>query len=176
MNSIDVTSSALYFSAAANSANNTKSNEVDSKNNLKKVKKSFSNFIEEKKEENFLISNGLPVEIAGMSENDAVGYLKDQMDIAGDDLGINATPQAYEKYKKAVGQFIKFLEKNNYEVKTIKRKPRRGKQVLPAYQVVVINERLDRLAYDLWYNHLDKLKLLEKIHEINGLVIDLMAA
>ena len=54
--------------------------------------------------------------------------------------------------------------------------PRRGKAVKPAFQVIAINQELDRLAYDLWYNHLDKLKILEKVHEINGLVIDLLAA
>ena len=111
-----------------------------------------------------------------MSTDDAVTFLQDELAAAGDELGLNATPQAFDRYKKAVGQFIKFLEKNNYTIEIHKRpQRRRGKAVKPAIQVVAINEELDKLAYGLWYNQLDKLKLLEKVHQINGLVIDLLA-
>ena len=41
--------------------------------------------------------------------------------------------------------------------------------------IQTIDKKLEQLNYDIWYNHLDKLKLLEKIHEINGLVVDLTA-
>ena len=122
------------------------------------------------------MSQGLPAELAGKPIDEAIDFLKDELDMAGDNFGINATPQAFDRYKKAVGQFIKFLEKNNYTIDVKKRMPRRGKAVKPAFQVIAINQELDRLAYDLWYNHLDKLKILEKVHEINGLVIDLLAA
>ena len=42
--------------------------------------------------------------------------------------------------------------------------------------VQTIDKKLEQLHYDIWFNHLSKLKLLEKIHEINGLVVDLTAA
>ncbi|MBO4546953.1 MAG: DUF327 family protein, partial [Treponema sp.] len=52
---------------------------------------------------------------------------------------------------------------------------RDGKKKDPLVLVQTIDKKLEQLNYDIWYNHLDKLKLLEKIHEINGLVVDLTA-
>jgi uncharacterized protein YaaR (DUF327 family) len=41
-------------------------------------------------------------------------------------------------------------------------------------QVRTIDEKLDRLAQDVLFNHADKLQLLAKIEEIHGIVIDLL--
>lgn len=176
MSKVDSALGSLYYAGTALTANSQAAKKTQEKTQSQKIKKTFSSFVEDKKEENYLISQGLPLEIAGMSIDDAVDFLKDELDMAGDNLGINATPQAFDRYKKAVGQFIKFLEKNNYTIDIHKRKSRRGKTVKPAFQIIAINEQLDKLARDLWYNHLDKFKLLEKVHQINGLVIDLLAA
>ena len=173
MNSVDTTNS-LYFAAAVSASQNQTARELKNKKD-EKIGSKFTSLLKDKQEENYLISIGLPPEISGMSTDDAVTFLQDELAAAGDELGLNATPQAFDRYKKAVGQFIKFLEKNNYTIDVKKRMPRRGKAVKPAFQVIAINQELDRLAYDLWYNHLDKLKILEKVHEINGLVIDLLA-
>lgn len=175
MNSIDTTNS-LYFAAAVSATQNQAANELKKKEKQEKIGSKFTSLLKDKQEEQYLVSQGLPPEILGMSTDDAVTFLQDELAAAGDDLGLNATPQAFDRYKKAVGQFIKFLEKNNYTVEIHKRpQRRRGKVVKPAIQVVAINEELDKLAYGLWYNQLDKLKLLEKVHQINGLVIDLLA-
>lgn len=178
MNPVDATSGSLYFAAAANAAQNQAARETQKQNEQKKISKGFSSLVKDKQMEQELVADGLPPEIANMSMDDSVDFLKDELDMAGDDLGINATPQAFDRYKKAVGQFIKFLVKNNYTVDVHKRfgRTRTGKPVKPAYQISVINEKLDKLAYDMWYNHLDKLQMLAKVHEITGLIIDLMAA
>lgn len=175
MNQIDTSSSSLYFAASSIAANNQASKEAINKTKEKKVGNNFSSVLKTVEEEKKLIAQGLPPEIAKMSDDDAIDFLKDELDMAGDDFGINATPHAFEKYKKAVGQFIKFLEIKNYRVDTHKRFSRRKRELKPAVQIVVINEQLNKLAYDMWYNHLDKLNLLKKVHEINGLVIDLLA-
>ena len=174
MNSIE-TSNSLYYAAAVSASQNQAAKELNKKKN-EKTGSRFSSILKDKQEEQYLVSVGLPKEIAGMSTDDAVTFLQDELAQAGDELGLNATPQAFDRYKKAVGQFVKFMEKNNYTIELHKRpQRRRGKAVKPAIQVVAINEELDKLAYGLWYNQLDKLKLLEKVHEINGLVIDLLA-
>ncbi|MBP5401633.1 MAG: DUF327 family protein [Treponema sp.] len=177
MNPVDATSGSLYFAAAASAAQN-QAKETQKQKGAGRITKGFSSLIKDRQEESLLLSQGLPPEISGMSVDDAVDFLKDELDLAGDQLGINATPQAYDRYKKAVGQFVKFLEKNNYTVERYKRigRNKRGRPLDPAVQIAAINEKLEKLSYDIWYNHLDKLKLLDKIHEINGLVIDLMAA
>lgn len=173
---VDSTANSLYFTAAMSAAQNQAVAESQKKNRKEKIANTFSSLLKDKQEEQYLVSEGLPAELAGKSVDEAVDFLKDELDMAGDNLGINATPQAYDRYKKAVGQFIKFLEKNNYTIDVKKRKPRRGQIMKPAYQIMAINQELDKLAYDLWYNHLDKLQLLKKVHQINGLVIDLLAA
>ena len=175
MKSVDPTSGSLYFTAAASAAQNQAAREAQKQKDIKKTGAKFASLVKDKQEENYLVSQGLPAEIAGMSVDDAFDFLKDELDTAGDDLGLTATPKAYDRYKKAVGQFMKFLEKNNYTIDIHKRHARPGKAVKPAYQILAINQKLDQLAYEIWSNHLDKLKLLDKIHEINGLVIDLVA-
>ena len=144
----------------------------------KAVKKPlFSSMVDKRQEENILASQGLPPEIAGLSQEDALVFLKDQLDSAGDALSESSSGQAFENYKKAVSQFVKFMQKNNFVVEEHKRfgRSRLGKKKDPALLIKAIDEKLERLNYEIWYNHLDKFKLLEKIHEINGLVVDLTA-
>lgn len=176
MNSIDSTNNSVYLHAASTQAQSQAARETQKKEQTKRTG-AFSALVKDKQQEQYLVSQGLPPEILGMTDDEAIDFLKDELDMAGDNLGINATPQAYERYKKAVGQFMKFLEKNNYTIDVHKRfgRTRKGKPMPPAFQVKVINEELDKLANDIWYNHLDKLNMLKKIHEINGLVIDLFA-
>lgn len=185
MNSIDSTSNGLYYNAtqaaaqqaaAQAAAQNARKAEKD-----KAVKKpAFASMVEKRAAENLLASQGLPPEIAGLSQEDALVYLKDQLDMAGDALSRNSTVQEYDNYKKAVSQFIKFMVKNNFKVdappRFVRAKgTRTGKKMEKMELVQTIDKKLEQLNYDIWYNHLDKLKLLEKIHEINGLVVDLTA-
>ncbi len=178
MNTIDPNGNSLYFTAAA-SASRMAAEEAKKKDKESAVSGSkFRGLVKDKQQENLLISQGLPPEIAGMSDEDAFVYLKDAIDLAGNDLSLNSTSESLEKYKKAISQFIKYIEKTNYTVEEHKRfgKNKKGRARDPAIQIVAINQKLEQLSYDIWYNHLDKLKLLERIHEINGLVVDLMAS
>ena len=178
MNTIDPNGNSLYFTAAA-SASRMAAEEEKKKDKESAVSGSkFRGLVKDKQQENLLISQGLPPEIAGMSDEDAFVYLKDAIDLAGNDLSLNSTSESLEKYKKAISQFIKYIEKTNYTVEEHKRfgKNKKGRARDPAIQIVAINQKLEQLSYDIWYNHLDKLKLLERIHEINGLVVDLMAS
>ncbi|MBQ9626213.1 MAG: DUF327 family protein [Treponema sp.] len=182
MNSIDSTSNGLYYNAtqaAANQAAAQAAAQAARKNEKEKAvkKPAFSSMVDRRAAENLLASQGLPPEIAGLSQEDALVWLKDQLDMAGDALSQNSTVQEFDNYKKAVRQFISFMQKNNFVLEEHKRfgRSRTGKKKDPAVLIQTIDKRLERLNYDIWYNHLDKLKLLEKIHEINGLVVDLTA-
>lgn len=182
MNSIDSTSNGLYYNAtqaaAQQAAAQAAAQSARKAEKDKAVKKPlFSSMVDKRQEENLLASQGLPPEIAGLSQEEALVYLKDQLDMAGDALSVSATAQEFDKYKKAVSQFIKFMQKNNFVIEEHKRagRNRLGKKKDPAILVQTIDKKLEQLNYDIWYNHLDKLKLLEKIHEINGLVVDLTA-
>ncbi|MCR5046367.1 MAG: DUF327 family protein [Treponema sp.] len=182
MNSIDSTSNGLYYNAtqavanqtaAQNAAQAARKNEKD-----KAVKKpAFSSMVEKQQAENLLASQGLPPEIAGLGQEEALVYLKDQLDLTGDALVEDPSGQNFENYKRAVSHFIKFMQKENFFLEPhirYKRTPS-GKKKDTLVLVQTIDKKLEQLNYDIWYNHLDKLKRLEKIHEINGLVVDLTA-
>lgn len=182
MNSIDSTSNGLYYNATQAAANQAAAQA--SMQNARKAQKDsaikkprFSSMMEQKQAENILASQGLPPEIAGLSQEDALVWLKDRLDEAGDALSQSSSSQDFEKYKKAVSQFVKFMQKNNFKLEERARlgRTRAGKKREPVYLIQTIDQKLEQLNYDIWYNHLDKLKLLEKIHEINGLVVDLTA-
>ena len=94
-----------------------------------------------------------------------------------------------KKFKEAVGQFIKFIVDNNFEVSS--KKNRRSQFVSPVgffsnyntkprlkdpkVQINVINEKLDDLTRDMLSNQTSNLKILAQINEIKGLVIDLLS-
>ncbi len=177
MASIDPLGQSLYFQAASSQQAVLQGKK---KTETEKVKKSsFASIFKKAQEENELVSEGLPVEIAGMDMESAIVFLKDNVDMAGELLKNSQTPETFGKYKKAVSQFLRYLEKNNYEVVKIQRRGfnrRTKKRLDPRVQVKVINQKLDQLATDMLFNHRDKLGLLARLEELNGLLIDIVAA
>jgi hypothetical protein len=184
MNSIDSLSNGLYYNAtqaaASQAAAQAQTQNARKAEKDKAVKKTlFSSMLNKSQEENALATQGLPPEIAGLSQEEALVWLKDRLDEAGDALSQNSTIQQYDNYKKAVSQFIKYMVKNNFTVEApprfvrVKGSVKSKKEKMELVQA--IDKKLEQLNHDIWYNHLDKLKLLEKIHEINGLVVDLTA-
>ena len=173
----------LYFAAAQAMAQKQAKETSKNEKSTSVKKSSFANSIQKSKEEFELASEGLPVELAGMEIEDAIVFLKDEVDSAGDELAANPNMEQIESYRKKLGNFIKYVSKNNYEVLTYARK-RRGLPLLdkktgkPAYyvQIQVINEKLAQLTNDLLYNHRQNLDILARVDELNGLIVDLLAA
>jgi uncharacterized protein YaaR (DUF327 family) len=122
----------------------------------------------------------IPAEVARLPYEDAVIRLKDALDLAGDALKELPTTERFLAYKKTVKNFVSYLLNKNYEVQTSEHKRMVKEQGVWVeknkifVQVKAIDEKLDRLAQDVLSNHADKLGLLEKIEEINGIVVDLM--
>ncbi len=176
MAGVDALGQSLYFQATAAQQQQIS---AQKKNETEKAKKtSFKTIFKKAQEETELVSEGLPVEIAGMSQEEAVIFLKDNVDMAGEVLKHSQTPETFGKYKKAIGQFLRYLEKNNFEVVKIQRRGfnRRTKKKLdPRVQVKIINMKLDQLASDMLFNHRDNLALLSRLEELNGLLIDIIA-
>lgn len=189
MSSIDPLSSSLYFSAAANVAKETqkqKKKESDSK--IEKTKKSFFSMVQQNQEIEELSEAGLPPELVGLSSEDAIVFLKDSIDIAGDELIENMNADTFAKFRKSVSQFLKFIEKNNYEVEKNKRfgRERIYKGTSPFFaekrspdpyvQIKIVDKKIDELATMILQNHSDKLQMLSKVDEIKGLIVDFFVA
>ena len=181
MEGVDSLGQGLFFNASQLVANqnaqraqkNSKSTKTQSTG-----KKTFSSALEKSIAEQEMRLAGLPTEIAGMEVEEAAIFLKDAADIAADKLKESQMPEVLAEYRKAVGQFIKFVVKNNYNI--VKHDPtklsqRRGIKD-PKTEIVIINQKLDDLARWLLSSHREQIELLSRIDEIDGLLVDLMAS
>ncbi|MBR4373223.1 MAG: DUF327 family protein [Treponema sp.] len=178
VDSVGFQNQSLYFAAAQSASQQLAKQE--SKKTGKSVfsKVSFADTLKKSKEEAQLIADGLPPEIAGMDSEDAIVFLKDAADMASDNLKEKQTPETIENYRTKIGQFLKFMARNNFEVIEKRRfgRNRRGRALAPYYQIQVINQKMNNLTSDMLYNHSRNLNLLARIEEINGLIVDLIAA
>lgn len=178
---INSTNSSLYFASAANAAQEA-AREANKKKRVAQAsskKISFADALRKNREQEEFVAAGFPAEIASMSAEDAAIFLKDRMDEAGDRLSEDFTADAFSSYRLAVNQFVKYIVKNNFAIDKHNRhgiNKRTGKRRDPLLEIQVINQKLDRLATDMLATHLDKLQLLARVNEIQGLIVDLMAA
>lgn len=92
-------------------------------------------------------------------------------------MRLDPSPSKYADYRQKVSQFIKYIVKNNYIIEKHKRVGRsvKGKPLAPQTQIVVLNKKLDELAEWFLHTHRDNILLLQKMDEIRGLIVDLMA-
>jgi uncharacterized protein YaaR (DUF327 family) len=167
----------LYFAAVQTAKQEAAKAEKKRKTDKLKAK-IFSSALQKSQEEHELLSAGLPKEIAGMTTEEAVIYLKDAADIAAETLKSNQIPQNFTDYRKKVSQFMRFVVKNNIEIKhkmKYRANTKRHLRLSPYVQVSIINQKLDEMAKWLISSHRDTLKMLARIDEINGLLVDLLA-
>lgn len=153
---------------AAKSSKDEKSKKTD-----KAKSKVFANAFERSKMELELAKAGFPKEIAGMDLEEAAIFLKDEADIAADQLKEHQTPEMFADYRKKVANFLRYIQKNNFEV--IKRERRtRTRSREPQFIITAVNEKLDEMARWLLSTHREAFNMLAKVDEIKGLLIDLL--
>lgn len=186
-----------YYYAGVQNASNDKIKKQQKKEEITKAgKNKFSDLLKHTEEsEPAFQSQGLPPEIADMSLDEAVIYLKDAVDNAGNLLSDEVNAENIQNFKTAVSQFITFVVNNNFQVSSHRKKNRLGKDMLvpsrtnffsnyslpphkidPKYQIKVINEKLDALTRATLEGQMNNLKLLAQVNEIKGLIVDLMSS
>ena len=170
-------SQSLYFAATQAASQQAVQQAKKTRETPKKQKSAFASSLEKRRAEAELISEGFPVEIAGLSQEDAIVFLKDALDMAGDELKTHQNLEAMEKYRKKVSQFMKYIVKINYNFITTREQKKliSGRVIKPMYQIQVIDQKLNQLAAEMMILHGANLNLLAKLEEINGLIVDLMA-
>ena len=186
MSDINPLGASTYYgglqNATSQAAKESKKEKIDSS---KKIK--FSELLQTKNQGSSNIeAAGFPPEIAEMSLEDAAVFLKDAVDLAGNDVAASASTENLLKFKKSVKQFIEFVVLNNYEVKTKKRHgvsqpmqffSKYNEKVRPKDPrmiVTTINEKLDAMTRAMLIDQKNNLQLLAQVNEIKGLIIDLM--
>lgn len=196
MAEIDSIGNNFYFAGVQNTASNG-INKNQKKQEIDKTKKSkFASLLSKQEDVEPAFSvTGLPPEIATMTLEDAAIYLKDAVDLTGNDLSSEVNHENIKKFKEAVGQFILFVVRNNYEISSKRRKNRFGHDLMvpsrtnffsnytipphiidPKYQITVINKKLDEMTQATLENQIDNLKILAQINEIKGLIVDLISS
>lgn len=112
-------------------------------------------------------AEGLPFSEAAASE------LLDSVYSAGDSLKRDQGPEQVKAYKAAVRNFVHYVVERAYDVST----QESGRSILKRKKftvVVVIDEKLERLAAEVLSAQRDKLDILRRIDEIHGLLVDLL--
>ncbi len=118
-------------------------------------------------------------EISGL---DSVEYsdrnleeLLDEIHEAGEALKEVPTLENVKNYKGSVSRFLKFVVKNSLITETTAGANFNPLKKQKRYTIIkVVDEKLERLAAGVLQNQSDKLYILEKIEEINGLIVNLL--
>jgi uncharacterized protein YaaR (DUF327 family) len=129
---------------------------------------SFSGFIEESAEESEL-GGGLEYQYQPEDLDQALDLIREE----GEALKCAPTMENVKKYRGAVKVFLQtVLEKI---LKTEERisgtNPLRKKRYV---LIKVIDRKLEKLALDVLKHQSDQLNILERVEEINGLIVDLI--
>lgn len=101
--------------------------------------------------------------------------LMDEIHEAGEALKEVPTLENVKGYKGAVSRFLKFVVKNSLKTETTAGANFNPLKKQKRYTIIrVVDEKLERLAAGILQNQSDKLYILEKIEEINGLIVNLL--
>ncbi len=101
--------------------------------------------------------------------------LLDEIHEAGEALNEVPTLENVKNYKGSVSRFLKFVVKNSLKTETTAGANFNPLKKQKRYTIIrVVDEKLERLAAGILQNQSDKLYILEKIEEINGLIVNLL--
>lgn len=177
MNTVDPINQSLYFTAVSSAAGEA-AREAKKKEKSGAQQKAgiFSAMLKKNEEANELASAGLPAEIAGMSSEDAVVFLKDRVTTAGDKLVDSMSEDAFAEYRRAVSALMKYVVKYSFELEEFRMPNRRTKKEKVVVQLRIVDEKLNDLASEILANQIDKLLILKRVEEIQGLLVDVLAS
>jgi uncharacterized protein len=117
--------------------------------------------------EKSLAAEGIP-----FSEAEA-SVLLDSVHATGEDLKRDPNAESVKSYKLAVRNFVHYVVEHAYDVV----EKNSGGNILKRKKfttVIVIDERLERLAAEVVSAQRDKLDILRRLDEIYGLLVDLL--
>lgn len=142
------------------------------------VKKSFAEVLkgaaeDETSEQIVFAGKNIPDNFDNLSFDEKLTALVDGVYAAGDELKKKPFTDNFIAYKQNLSRFMRFVVDNSYELEI--REQRKGKKRRQLITVQTINAKLDELAAGILYNQADQLKILAKIDEINGILVDFLS-
>ncbi len=135
-----------------------------------KIRSAFSDILSETREAD---QTGELSPALNLPREEALRQLLDEVYSMGDILKGNPLPDAVINYKKAVKSFLYFVVNHSYDV----HEQKSGRNILKRktfIQLEVIDQKLERLAAEVLSAQRDQLKILARIEEINGMLVNLV--
>ena len=163
-----------YVTAASFAAGKTSGGRNEKMEKSGGIRKKFSEILH-KNDSAIEMDPDFPAEIANMSVEEAAAFLLDNVTASADNLKRNPFKESFVDYRKKISQFMRFVVKNCYDVEESLGTPSvRVPRPKKKYIIKVVDDKLDELARQLLENNTDQLKMLAKIEEINGLLVDML--
>jgi uncharacterized protein YaaR (DUF327 family) len=121
------------------------------------------------------------------ASNEAITKLLDEVHSAGDMLAAKPFPDEIKRYKTAVRGFMSYILENGFSAegemgipdgqkpgfKGLRGSPESRNRKIHM-QIKVVDEKLEKLAADILGGQLKQLDLLDRVEEINGLLINML--
>jgi uncharacterized protein YaaR (DUF327 family) len=121
------------------------------------------------------------------ASDEVITKLLDEVHSAGNILAGKPFPDEIKRYKTAVRGFMSYILENGFSAegemgiphgqkpgfKGLRGSPESRERTLHT-QIKVVDEKLERLAADILSGQLKQLDLLDRVEEINGLLIDML--
>ncbi|HUW41427.1 MAG TPA: YaaR family protein [Rectinemataceae bacterium] len=102
---------------------------------------------------------------------DALEKLMDLVHEAGDRLKENPTVDLVQGYKRAVRDFVHYVVEHSYALE--RKESRRKLDQRIYFRIAVVDDSLEKLGAEILRNQRDKLEILRRVDEINGMLVDL---
>jgi hypothetical protein len=100
--------------------------------------------------------------------------LLDEVHSAGDALKKRPNGQTIQGYRSAVQAFLRHVMGRVFDTERHRSRPNVRQGTQKQYLLVrTVDEKLERLVVDVLQSQVEQLDLLERIEEINGLLVDL---
>lgn len=172
--SVDPTSPFFSSIAGQSALAGQKAHQRDDKKKVRAASRPFDRLVRDELEESQTVAPPLAARFIGLAPEKVLEILLDEVHTAGDLLKEKPLPDNIIAYKDAVRSFIKHVVDRAFTVteqisggNILKRKK--------FTQVQVIDQKLEQLAAGILSNQRSQLDLLERIEEINGLLVDLLS-
>jgi uncharacterized protein YaaR (DUF327 family) len=121
------------------------------------------------------------------ASDEVITKLLDEVHSAGDVLATKPFPDEIKRYKTAVRSFMSYILENGFSAegemgiphgqkagfKGLRGSPESRERTLHT-RIKVVDEKLEKLAADILGGQLKQLELLDRVEEINGLLIDML--
>ena len=107
------------------------------------------------------------------ASEESIRILLDDVHSTGDSLKKRPFPEEIIQYKKAVRNFLHYIVENGYAIE----EHLSGANILKRKKftlVQVVDKKLEQLAAGILAGQLTQMNILERVDEINGILVDLL--